>query len=276
MNGLYLPYIKWSLLFLILHNSFRYLHITESVIYQTDDYVRQFIKMIAMTDYELLIRPFWFIKELLFTSIIVATISLFCNRFCTKNIPEVLFTFSLIASILAKFIPVIPVIGNTSLLFLCIAYFYSGILLNKYRYYISMTYTTILLTFIIVTVGSLSFNGTIDMRFTNLHNLIPYYLLSIMGIIMILSISKKLEQTKHVSILFYIGNHTMPILALNLLALKIGSLIKIWMYNLSIEDLASYTVIYDNNTYFWLIYTIVGVSCPLLVEYLFYRFVLRN
>ena len=273
MKGLYLPYIKWSLLFLLLHNTFRYLHITESVIYQKEEYVWQFMKMIAMTDYELLIRPFWFIKELLFTSIIVATISFLNSRHSIKDRPELYFLIAFVSSIISKFVPPIPLIGDCSVLCLSILYYCTGIILYKYRHLISQTYTTIILSFIIVLIGSVFFIGTIDMRFTNIYNQTPYYLLSIIGIIMILCISLKLEATKNVSLLYYIGNHTMPILALNLLALKLGSLLKIWIYGLPIEQLASFTVIYDFNSWFWPIYTIIGITTPLLIHFIYLRIV---
>ena len=271
MKGLYLPYLKWSLLFLLLHNTFRYLHITESVIYQKEEYVWQFMKMIAMTDYELLIRPFWFIKELLFTSIIVATISFLSSHHSIKDRPEPYFVIAFVSSIISKFVPPIPIIGDCSVLCLSILYYFTGIILYKYRHLIPQSYTTILLSFIIVLIGSASFIGTIDMRFTNIYNQTPYYLLSITGIIMILCISQKLEATKNVSILYYIGNHTMPILALNLLALKLGSLLKIWIYGLPIKQLASFTVIYEYNSWFWLIYTIIGVTIPLIIHFIYLR-----
>jgi fucose 4-O-acetylase-like acetyltransferase len=272
MKGLYLTYLKWSILFLLLHNSFHYLYITESVIYQKEDYIRQFLKMIAMTDYELLIRPFWFIKELLFASLIVATISYLNSRLSIKKRAEPLFLIALIASVVSKLIPPIPLIGDCSILCLSILYYYSGILINEYKRYIHLTYTTLLLSFFIVVSGSIFFIGTIDMRYTDIYNQVSYYLLSITGIIMVFSISKILESDKCV-LLYYIGNHTMPILALNLLALKIGNLIKIKIYSFPIEYLSSYTVIHDYNNWFWLVYTIIGVTIPLLIHYIYHRFV---
>ncbi len=271
MKGLYLPYLKWSLLFLLLHNTFRHLHITESVIYQKEDYVRQLIKMIFMTDYELLIRPFWFIKELFFASLIVATISFLNSRLFDKKKPESFFVIAIISSVISKFVSPIPIIGDCSVLCLSVLYYYTGILIYKYKQFIPLSYTTLILTFIIVLSGSLFFKGTIDMRFTNIYNQIPYYILSITGIIMILCISQKLETTNKVSLLYYIGNHTMPILALNLLALKFGSCLKIWIFGLPIEQLASYTVIYDYNSWYWLIYTIIGVTIPLLIHFLYLK-----
>lgn len=273
MKGLYLPYLKWSLLFLLLHNTFRHLHITESVIYQKEDYIRQLIKMIFMTDYELLIRPFWFIKELFFASLIVATISFLNSRLSTKKKTELFFVIAIVSSVISKFVPPIPLIGNCSVLCLSILYYYTGILIYKYKQFIPLTYTTSILTFIIVLFGSLFFKGTIDMRFTNVYNQIPYYIMSIAGIIMILCVSNKLETTKSVSLLYYIGNHTMPILALNLLALKVGSFLKIWIYGLPSEQLASFTVIYDCNSWYWLIYTIIGVAIPLLIHFIYIKIV---
>lgn len=272
IKGLYWPYLKWSLLFLLLHNTFRHLHITESVIYQKEDYVRHLIKMIFMTDYELLIRPFWFIKELLLASLIVATTSFLNARLFTKKRPELLFVIATIFSVISKFAPPIPIIGDCSVLCLSVLYYYTGILIYKYKQFIPLTYTTLILTFIIVLLGSLFFKGTIDMRFTSIYNQIPYYIFSIAGIIMILCISQKLETTNKVSLLYYIGNHTMPILALNLLALKVGSCLKIWIYRLPIEQLASFTVIYDNNSWYWLIYTIIGVAIPLLIHFIYLKF----
>ncbi len=180
---------------------------------------------------------------------------------------------ALITSVISKYLPPIPLIGDCSVLCLSILYYYTGSLFYNYKHFIPQTYTALIISIVVVLIGSFFFIGTIDMRFTNLYNLIPYYILSITGIIMILSISKKLEITNKVSLLYYIGNHTMPILALNLLALKIGSIFKIWIYGLPIEQLASYTVIYDYNSWYWLIYTIIGVTIPLLIHFLYLKIV---
>ena len=269
IKGLYFPYFKWSIMFLLLHNIFRYLNITQSKIYQIEDYLNQFAKLVAMTDYELLIRPFWFIKELFFASIFVATISFVCNRLFAKYNTEILLIIALISSFLTKYISPIPIIGDSSVLCLSIAYYYSGIILNKYKKHIHISFVTLLLTFTIVFIGSIFYEGIIDTRFTKTSNLLLYYVLSISGIIFIICLATKLDQHKGVSCFYYIGNHTMPILALNLLALKIGNLIKIWYDNLPIDCLASYTVIYENNTFFWILYSIIGVLIPLFIHHSF-------
>ena len=276
IKGLYLPYLKWSLLFLLLHNVFRHFHITGSKIYHTQDYIRQVIRLVTMTDYELLIRPFWFIKELLFASVIVASISIIRARLFPNIGTFTLLFFSLTIAILSKYIPLIPLIGDCSLLFLSIAYFYSGILIRKYKPSIPFTTPMIIISFFVVLIGSILFTRTIDMRFITAKNMLPYYLISLSGVIMVFCISKKLECFSFKSALYYIGNHTMPILALNLLSLKVGSLIKIWLYGMPIEKLASYTVIYEYNSTFWLSYTTLGVAIPLLADYIYHYLFLRK
>lgn len=276
IKGLYLPYLKWSLLFLLLHNVFRHFHITGSKIYHTQDYIRQVIRLVTMTDYELLIRPFWFIKELLFASVIAASISMIRARLFPNIGTLTLLIFSLTISLFAKFIPLIPLIGDCSLLFLSIAYFYSGILIQKYKPSIPLNTSMMFISFFVVLIGSILFTGTIDMRFTTANNMLPYYILSLSGIVMVLCISKKLDKISINSTFYYIGNHTMPILALNLLALKLGNLMKIWIYGLPIYKLSSFTVIYENNSYFWGIYTIIGIIIPLLVHFLYNRLFLRK
>lgn len=276
INGLYLPYLKWSILFLLLHNVFRYFNITGSVIYQAQDYIRQLIRLVTMTDYELLIRPFWFIKELLFASVIVASISMIRAHLFPQIGTFTLLFFSLAIAIFAKFLPLIPLIGDCSLLFLSIAYFYSGVLIQKYKPSIPFTTSVLIVSFFVVLIGSMLFTGTIDMRFTTAKNILLYFLLSLSGVIMVLCVSKKLENISFKFTLYYIGNHTMPILALNLLALKLGNLIKIWIYNLPINKLSSYTVIYEHNTYFWIIYTIIGISTPLLLNFLYHKLFSRQ
>lgn len=275
IKGLYFPYIKWSILFLLLHNIFCILNIYNSIThshpYNCTDFFHQLIKAVIMSDYELLIRPFWFVKELLLASLCVAFISLIRKRFF-NNINEIqlLFLF-LILTGLSKQLPYNPLTENLSILLFSIVYFYSGIVLKQYKQHLSISYSLQIGTFIIVLIGSILFNRVIDMRYTTMMNYIPYFIISICGIVMTFITSELLERTTLKPWLYYIGNHTMPILALNLLALKLGNLIKIWIYGMPIEMLSSHPIIKEHNNYFWLLYTFIGIGIPLLFHYLYNR-----
>lgn len=277
IKGLYIPYLKWSLFFLMIHNLLLYMYIINSHYYHIQDCIRQFIKIVLMMDYELLIRPFWFIKELFLASLLVATISLCRKCLFSKIDNTLLLILFLFASILSKFCPTIPIIGDCSVLLFSVTYYYTGIVIYKHRNIIIQSNSINIIILIILFICCIVWNNIVDMRFTTTINHLPYYILSVLGIILTFNVSIKLNhRLSDGSIIYYIGNHTMPILALNLLALKIGNLIKIWIYNLPIETLASHTVIYDYNTYFWIVYSIIGTTIPLLLYYFYHNYIIKQ
>ena len=270
-QGLYVPYLKWSLLFLLFHNIFVASDIIHCEIYDLNSYTKHIINICIMKDFDILIRPFWFIKELLLSSILIATLSYLRHRFAVKITNILLAALFLILTMLCKSHNInFPVIGDVSILTLSITYIYTGILYRQYENKIPPKSTTCIICFAITIVGSILFNGEIDMRYTTITNIIPYFALSITGILFIFGVSRYINL--HVNdhhYIYYIGNHTMPILALNLLSLKIGNLIKIQIYDMPLESLASHTIIYDHNQLFWLLYLIIGVSIPLLIEHVY-------
>ena len=274
-QGLYMPYLKWSLFFLLLHNLFVVSNIIHSEIYDLNDYVRQIFNICIMKDFEILIRPFWFIKELLLSSILIATLSYFRHRYL-KKITNLLFvSIFLILTMLCKYHNIcFPVLGDISILTLSITYIYTGMLYREYENKIELGNTTCIICFAITFIGSIFFKGEIDMRYTTVSNILPYLLLSITGILFVFGVSKFLNSHFYNNhSVYYIGNHTMPILALNLFALKLGNLVKIQIYDMPIESLASHTIIYDQNQLFWILYIIIGVLIPLLLEHIYMFFI---
>ena len=274
IKGLYIPYLKWSLLFLVLHNLFFQINIynslTHSYFYSTSDFLKQLVKTIFMTDFELLLRPFWFIKELLFASILIAMLSLIRAKVFPKLRNELLLFFMFLCTIVCKYTKLhLSIIGDCSVLTLSSVYLYSGIIFREYEHKIPNNYWLTGIAFLATIIGSFFFIGKIDMRYTTMDNLIPYYFLSISGIIMTFNVSKWINNISINTYLYYIGNHTMPILALNLLTLKIGNLLKIWIYDMPIYTLSSYIIIYEHNHCFWIVYAIIGVLIPLLCNFLY-------
>ena len=78
--GLYMPYIKWSLLFLLLHNIFYYLNIYNdeygfrgevSYLYTLREYAKRCVQIvIGLHGHEQLLGGYWFIPQLLYASVI--------------------------------------------------------------------------------------------------------------------------------------------------------------------------------------------------------------
>lgn len=80
IKGLYVPFVKWSLLFLVLHNAFFYLNIYNgqfgfkgdvSHLYTLKETLFNSAKiLLAMTETEQLLGGYWFLKELFVGSLL--------------------------------------------------------------------------------------------------------------------------------------------------------------------------------------------------------------
>jgi fucose 4-O-acetylase-like acetyltransferase len=80
VTGIYWPYLKWSLLFLLLHNVFFHLNIYSdeygfngrvSALYSVSDYLRHAVSIITkMGGNEQLLGVYWFMKPIFFGSFI--------------------------------------------------------------------------------------------------------------------------------------------------------------------------------------------------------------
>lgn len=98
-------------------------------------------------------------------------------------------------------------------------------------------------------------------------NAIPYLFVSILGTIMVLLIAQiatKITFMKNV--LMYIGDHTMAILVWHFFCFKVVHLLIICIEHRSIMQIAVFPSISDSPYQWWILYTIVGVSIPLLID----------
>lgn len=80
VKGLWIPFVKYGLLFLILHNLFYYLHIydsfygsytgTASHLYIVNDFLMQLQRIIRMVNNEQLLGGYWFLHALFYASLL--------------------------------------------------------------------------------------------------------------------------------------------------------------------------------------------------------------
>ena len=66
--------------------------------------------------------------------------------------------------------------------------------------------------------------------------------------------------------LYYIGKNTLQILALHFMSFKIVSIVVILVYNLPFEMLSEFPVIKYHQEITWPIYSLIGISIPLLIK----------
>lgn len=280
IKGIYFKFLIWSLLFLSLHNVFYHLNIYNNLIsfqgmpsysYSTADFIKKACKIaFTMNEHEQLLRSFWFLKQLLLSTIFVSTIQYITNKLPHYKYSQpitllLLFLMTLISKI---FDWSIPAIWNISLVFMSSTFYYSGYIFHKYRLldYLKNKYIYTI-SFILSIIGLFTLPWTNMLEYSTI-TAIPFFIVAYSGIILVLYLSKKAENKKIKYTFYYLGQNTMIIFALHMLCFKIGNLVKILIYEMPIYRLAEFQIINEHNSCFWIVYTILGISVPLALDYL--------
>ena len=275
-KGLYWPYVKWSLLFLLFHNFFLSWKLYDPDYinyYSRSDFIDRFLHIVfTMTGHDQLADPFWFFKQLLLSSILVFVVEYALRSFRSKLKYLIVFLVLLSLTIISKFFGWgLPVIWNLSIIFLSACFFFLGYIYKKFELKTIPPYLGLLALMILI-LGVYLYDDYLDMLWYTWKNVALYIVMALVGVFMALSFSQILERTPFNHILYYIGNHTMIIFILHLLIFKIVSLLKIFIYHMPYNQLADFKVIQEYNDFFWVIYSIVGVSLPLVLERIVYKF----
>ena len=266
-----MPFVKWSLLFLLLHNVFYYLNIYNgeygfkgevSYLYSWKEYVIRCIRIVlGLHGQEQLLGGYWFLPQLLYASII---------GFFTIKYVRNLYTGTAIMlglSIVISFFDLrMPFWGIRSLTFFSTVFFLTGYLYKKKYNNWNKGYLSVLFA-VIVAVGSV-WGYTSMLSFTT-DKMLPYAVCAICGTVMTLNISQYIASKESwiKNLLVYVGNNTLTVLTWHFLCFKIVSLIIIQCHDLPIEQLACFPIIPEYVSW-WMSYFMIGVGVPLILIYL--------
>lgn len=266
IKTLYIPFIKWSLIFLALHNVFYTIHFY-STAYTMSNYKESLIKIFTLRGTEQLLGGFWFLKELLFASLICMAILLIIKRFnLTEKDKIKKYGSIIISALLFVYLLVVEIlninVGSASRTFLATILFFGGYLFSKYesakRNHASIAVICLSLCFL----ASLFFDADMTVKG---FRLMAYYIISIIGCIGVLNLSGAIRgQVKNFFV--YVGTRTLYILTFHFTAFKLVSAIKISFYKLDIEQLSDFPVIEEHNSIYWLLYTAIGVAIPIVLK----------
>ena len=95
---------------------------------------------------------------------------------------------------------------------------------------------------------------------------------ALLGFLMTYNISRWIDCTKGYvkRFLVYTGDHTLNIFIFHIISYKVVSLVKIWWYGLDPRQIGCHMVIHDysQQDLFWILYTVAGVGIPLLGTWL--------
>ena len=291
VKGLYWPFVKWSVFFLIIHNwmfdigilNERFGNETGGVTHPyTWHQIQQNLWHIftAMGGYDqFLCGAFWFFRGLFVASILYLIIyKVVLHVLPEKRANAAPYLICLIMLLLCAWktyegLKIITLVqGGYRDLMGCF-FFGCGFIFRQYagqyrqfigRHYAAM-WTTILFA-VIVLLFSKYLTANMNWRSTFVQFLslpIP----ALLGFLMTYNISLWLDrhEGRLKQFLVYTGNNTLNIFIFHIVAYKVVSLLKIWYYDLDIRQIGCHMVIheYSQQDLFWILYTIAGVGLPL-------------
>lgn len=264
VNGIYVPFVMFSMSFLLLHNLFCSLYIYEpSAIYNWKDFLWHTTRiMTRMSHNEGLLGTFWFLKQLFWGNIIF----FFTLKLCKKNSLLTASSLFLITELLCVTHIRMPYWGidyNTTYA----AFFISaGYMWRQSNFNINnrilFLVGTLLITIEILLLHNVSFLNNSPV------SLLIYTLPAIFGTMMVYGLC--IAILRHYSgrllpIMLYVGQHTLPIMALHFISFKLVSYLYIKTKSLPITRLSEFPVLTDASYSLRIVYTLVGVIIPLLV-----------
>lgn len=112
----------------------------------------------------------------------------------------------------------------------------------------------------------------------NVYSIVPFFLYSTIFSLAILSVLSKYRNLYKESILIriaiYIGNNSLTILTFHMLAFKSVNYLLYKCYSLEFYTIGLFPTNLDYAAYgWWMVYTIVGVSAPIICKYLLEKIV---
>ncbi|SDF11110.1 Fucose 4-O-acetylase [Bacteroidales bacterium KHT7] len=272
-KGLYLTFVKWQLAFILLHNVFAYFHICKSY-YGINEVARRCFSVLKFVQAELLLMPFWYIVSAFVCVFLYFIIRYIVNLADEKNRDYLMAFFMIVSFVIGIILKKVGFITiyyiESSFILILILYF--GEMFKKHEKQIPVNVYIASGCFLCLCL--LTYFSGISIVSADFWDYWQFYLGVVAGIYLIYYISiQMLACGKLKKIFVTMGNESLYILGLHLLSFKIVDGLKILMYgDLTIDNLSDFTCVgAHHNIAFWLLYTIVGVSVPLVIKNLLDR-----
>ena len=280
VRGLYLPFLKWSLIFLLLHNLFFHVGILNdaygntygqrSHLYSPNEIITHVLNItFTMSDYEVfLLGAYWFIRALFVGCLLLCFCSFAINKIVkskSRSIAIVAIAFCLLGGLMTFFhfrIPYFPQGGYRevmSVFFLGCGYF-----ISKAHHYMERWY---------VAWGALCMlvfaNGVRQQSMGYLSVFADWVVLpwaGICGTVFVYYVSSNIAKRDNAfsRTLIYIGQNTFYILTFHFLMFKPAMLLNAFYYHLDWKVIGCHPVVLPvRDHWFWIIYSLTSLILSL-------------
>ena len=264
IKGAYVPYVKWGLLFLLLHNVFYRLHIYDALFGDTLFGLRDFginaLRVFTLLHSEKLLGGYWFLQ-----AFFVASFIFFLVVWLSKNHKKMMCLWGVFLLVLCTFKIYVGIgVGTPDLLgaFFMIA----GFLYKQSELKIERHVACLPISVVLIHIGVLYWSSTmssVDYMF-----IVPYCITAIAGSLMVLSLCHYISRWSICDkAITYLGNKTLVILTWHFLFFKLVSLLIVSVNGLPKTQIAEFPILSDFTTKgWWMLYLAAGVLLPLLFE----------
>lgn len=276
---LYLPNLKYGILFLLLHNMFVSWGIyTSDSFYVLSDFLKSGIKILCFGN-EQLGGAMWFLRTLFFAYCLYLVYSCFkckslkvvffllvvCAGWCMVC-KEFLFQLRTFITIPCLIFPFILIGGGKICLLL-------DRILERSKYF---PIIFLLLSGLILLL--LSRCTSVDLAYLKLPNPLLYYMVVLVGLLFVLSCNRIILGSWLQRVVIYVGKHSVPVLALHFLAFKLVTLClnNYGGFDLKLSDFPM--PLLPDKVFLPLLYTLTGIGLPLLCNliYNYLKHILRR
>lgn len=259
LKSLYLPFIKYNIVFILLHNLFLNIHLIKGYDYDFVEIVKRLLfAALCMRNSETLLGGFWFLQVLFISSMMILLIISF-----TKN-KHACALFLLGVTIFVSYLNTIyPIPSVFVKICYAIVFLFIGISLKDYSKCFENK-KLIIPSLIIVLLHSVFCFSSFD---NSIWYFVPFFIISgLAGTIMTLNISNSLAG--NVKRFFcYAGDNSLTVLALHLISFKFCSLLLIIINNYPVDYLEKTPTI-TGVAHAYLLYSIFGVCIPLIITFI--------
>lgn len=273
LQGIYVPYVAFSLLFLALHNLFCKIYIYDAGwTYGWKDFIWHTSRIVTrMSSSEYLLSPFWFLKELFWGNLIFyAAYKLSKGRILSTVIG--LFLLAEIACLVHFRVPYFT-ITHTSIytaFFIAFGYLWKKSGWNVDQWWI-WVFGIVAVVLEAVIVGGTAVNDRTPV------SMLYYTIPAVFGTIVVFNMSKYINKILSgwgKSFVLFIGNHTIFIVALHFWVFRLVAFCYIQMNDLPITRLLDSPTMPElsANVFGVLAYTVAGLLIPLAMEYIWILF----
>lgn len=276
VNGIYWPFVKWSIAFLLLHDIFMYLGIMNTGYgsahgdcpswFSSMDILRNSVDVVTkMTSYDYFIcGAFWFFRALFVGNVLLCICSWFVKKYLhvSRSVLFVTLVFGILGGlkvIWGKDIPNWPQGGYRELMavfFIGIGYLTKSFVVdNAGKWY------GIFIACLLLVISALWLPTDMGYRGQTLVKWITLCITGLAGFFFVYGISRFVDGKKNQirTILMFLGENSIYVLIFHFLFFKPASYLKIMIWHLDVKMISCHPVIPENNDWYWLVYSLTSV-----------------